>query len=63
MEPVEEALIEENKVVILLNILSSEFDFKCKAIFEERAGPYNTGLINLVLSLGKYPLSTAKPYL
>ena len=43
MEPVEEAVIEENRVVILLNILGSEFDFKCKAIFEGRAGPYNTG--------------------
>ena len=41
LEPVEEAVIEENRVVILLNILSFEFDFKCKAIFEGRAGPYN----------------------
>ena len=36
--------MEENRVVILLNFLSSEFDFKCKAIFEGIAGPYNTGL-------------------
>ena len=47
MEPVEEAVIEENKVVSLLNMLSSDFDFKCKAIFEVRAGPYYI-VLNLI---------------
>ena len=38
LDPLEEAAIEENRVLILLNILGSEFHFTCQPDFEGKAG-------------------------